>query len=214
MLIVVRIIISNQVTVHLEDILWVTVRVRHTRSKAGPKTKTVIKMLLLFLQVVGVHLSSAPTATTTPTSTHAHGSTAPMRTLGMKTHLTRLFQAWRRASVSTPSMRTRLWRASLVTRTPLSFSPHMIKGSAATLPWSTMLTVSVWNRNAPFFLSQQHGDSIFCLSGCKITNFPVLGNTQKSHSPAATEKQTKKRASVCASLPLLWTVWLHIFWCQ
>ena len=44
-------------------------------------------------QVAQVRWSSAPTATTTPTSTLAHGSTAPTPTWGRTTRWTRLFRA-------------------------------------------------------------------------------------------------------------------------
>ena len=122
---------------------------------------SLIKVLLLSCQVVQVRWSSAPTATTTPTSIHALGSTARTPIWGRTTHWIRVYRAWRRASVSMHSTRTQLWRASLATRTPPSFSPRTIKGSAATLPRSTMLMVRQKFQFLPF-LSRVVSSS-FCL---------------------------------------------------
>lgn len=144
-MVIVRIIISNRV-------ITATVGTHHWPSlHRKPRTTnirkvTMITVLILSCQAEQVRWSSAPTATTTPTSTLAHGSTAPMPIWGRTTRWTRLYRAWRKASMSTPSTTTRHWRASSATRTPPSFSPHTRKGWAATLPRSTMLMVrlGVW----------------------------------------------------------------------
>lgn len=127
-------------------------------------------MLILSWQVVQLRWSSALTATTTPISTLAHGSTAPTPIWGRTTLWIRLFQAWRRASVSMPNKRTQHWKASLATRTPLSFSPHMTKGWAAALTRSTTLMVRLGNRNSNFTFLEQDGETILGLSA----NYHVL----------------------------------------
>lgn len=179
-MVIVIIIISNQV-------ITATVGIHHWPSlHRKPRTTnirkvTIITMLILSCQAEQVRWSSAPTATTTPTSTLAHGSTAPMPIWGRTTRWTRLYRAWRKASMSTPSTTIRHWRASSATRTPPSFSPHTRKGWAATLPRSTMLMVrlGVWNSIFFFYLLEQDGDTILSL-GANYLNF---------HHSAATEKK-------------------------
>lgn len=179
---------------------WVSVEIkfwdRFVNKQRTHGGQQLTRCSLFLCQVVPVRWSSAPTATTTPTSTLARGSTAPTPTSGRTTHSTRLCQALRTASASTASTRTGHWRASSATRTPPSSSPPTRKGWAATLPQSTLLMVRTAIRKSTFlFLNKMMTKH---LSGCKLVFWVITSNEKFwfSHISYPFKKHSREQLTV------------------